>query len=538
MTRRAPMTRTAPMTRRRFVLATALLTVLVAVVQSAWALTVPALRGPDEPHHLNSIVRLADGGGWPAPGDARLREGMFVIGEEAGLLLPGAEGIWPPFQTVLTPTDPSHTEFAEVDVTPHAERSSLAVAPRLTDQIDQMTQHPPAYYGVAALVVKIGGLLEAPWDRAVVALRLMSMVMALPLVPALVLVARRLGASHGFALLTGLVPLAIPQVTAVSTAVTNDAPAIGAGALAMAALAIAALEPVSRRTVVLVGVTVGLALWTKGTMLVLGLPLILVFLLRRGPWLPRLGAVAGAGLLSQVVCPWWLLNLVRYGAIQPEGYFRPPAPGWDPSQADPALFLRNYFLGMGESFVANFGWLESRMPPAVWPVVLLVLAVLLVAGLVRLRRSWPVLVVLGAPVAGLLVVLVRASWATHLATSATSGLQGRYLFPFLVALAPAVVGAQRAGRWFGGVLAVAAVGMNLAGFLTYIGDSYPGDAGDSGGLGHLVDLDRAAEVVGVLRPHLDAALTASSVAALGCVALVVWVLARGGVRNGETPPPR
>jgi hypothetical protein len=54
--------------------AVALASVLLFLVSLAWAVVTPALRGADEGAHLNSVVRLAEGGGWPQPGDARYED--------------------------------------------------------------------------------------------------------------------------------------------------------------------------------------------------------------------------------------------------------------------------------------------------------------------------------------------------------------------------------------------------------------------------------------------------------------------------------
>ncbi len=47
--------------------ALAAITLLVVTVAACWAVLTPAFRAPDEPQHLNSVLRLAYGGGWPPP---------------------------------------------------------------------------------------------------------------------------------------------------------------------------------------------------------------------------------------------------------------------------------------------------------------------------------------------------------------------------------------------------------------------------------------------------------------------------------------
>src|SRR3982750_777157 len=45
-------------------------TVVFVATMVLWTIVTPAFRSPDEPQHVNSVLRLAEGGGWPAPGEA------------------------------------------------------------------------------------------------------------------------------------------------------------------------------------------------------------------------------------------------------------------------------------------------------------------------------------------------------------------------------------------------------------------------------------------------------------------------------------
>jgi len=51
--------------------ALALVTALVTLVGGLWAVLTPAFRAPDEPQHVNSVLRLAYGGGWPVASTSR-----------------------------------------------------------------------------------------------------------------------------------------------------------------------------------------------------------------------------------------------------------------------------------------------------------------------------------------------------------------------------------------------------------------------------------------------------------------------------------
>ena len=45
-------------------------TVLFVGLMVLWTIVTAGFRNPDEPQHVNSVLRIAEGGGWPAPADA------------------------------------------------------------------------------------------------------------------------------------------------------------------------------------------------------------------------------------------------------------------------------------------------------------------------------------------------------------------------------------------------------------------------------------------------------------------------------------
>lgn len=464
--------------RAAFVRLTALLTILVLAVQAAWALVTPGFRGPDEPHHVNSIFRVASGNGWPPPGEAMLDSTMMEVSRQAALIADDATGFTLPERRLLVEPGRGLASFYDAPVVPQPQRTPIGeVAAADPDSAvrDQMTQHPPLYYASGAAVVRALDLDQMPWDRALLALRLFSILWTAPLVPCLVYAARRLGAAREWALLAGLLPVGIPQVTAINAVVSNDAAAVGLGALALVAMVKAATEPVTRRSIILVGALTGAALWTKGQLLALGLPLILVFLLHsRTGWKLRVGGALGAGVVSQVVCPWWVLNLLRYGALQPDGFQREPRPGWDPSQADAAEFARASAINLSESLVARFGWHDVTLPLPVTVVLLAVLVVLTVVGLVMARRNLLAPLAIHAAALGLLVILLRESWLVYQEVGVIAGLQGRYFFPFLLGVAVIPLALSRAGRTGYVGFALAMVLMNVVGVLALLRGYFPG----------------------------------------------------------------
>lgn len=507
------------MSRKVFLSLAVLVTVIVLSVQAVWAVMLPGFRSPDEPHHLNSILRIADGNGWPDPGAAMVDPQIMQASEEAGLIVPGAEGFaYVPDRRLLTPPGSGLASFYDFVPVAQPDRSvigEIAAADPDATVRDQMTQHPPLYYGIGAVVVKALDLDQLPWDRLLLALRGLSLLLAAPLIPSLMYATRRLGGSREVALLAGLLPLGIPQVTAISAGVSNDAPAIGFGALALAAMTKAATEPYRTRNVVLVGLTVGLALWTKGQLLALGLPLILVFALLPGATLrQRLTGVFGAGVLSQIVCPWWLINIFRYGAIQPDGFQRTPLPDWDPAMASTDEFWGRALPDISGSFVGKFGWLESVMPMWFYVLVIALLTVATVWGFVCARRHALAPAAFFAGIVGLLVLLFRQSWSVYVETGQVAGLQGRYIFPLLVAFAVVFVGVGALGRIGYLLTALVMVVANIAGLCTMLRDFYPGSP---------VDLQRAGVIVG-LDPSRLVVLLAAYVVAMIVILVGAWVL--------------
>ena len=524
---------------RAFAAWTAALTVLFLAVSAVWAVFTPWFHGPDEPLHVSSILRVAAGEGWPAPGKAPVDASVMTAAREARLIHDDAGTFDPPDRITLEPLSSEHPVHADMPVLPQPDRSALGgVEERapIATMHDQMTQHPPLYYLGGAAVVRILDLADVPWDRALLTLRLYTVALLTPLVPALVLTARRLGAPPAWALLFGTVAVGLPQVTSIGAVVSNDALAFSLGALAAAVLVRVALAPLGPASVVLAGVAVGAALWTKGTLLAFGLPLLLVFLWRPGvAWRRRLAAALGAGVISQVVCPWWLLNLVRYGALQPDGYVRTPRADWDPAQADVGHFVTVVTGRFVQSVVGHFGWMDVPLPVEVAWVVVAALLALTAAGLVVLARRrgddsdgarrLGAAVALLLALVGITVVIARQSWLVYAQTGHLAGVQGRYLLPLLAALAPAALGAAalardvpphgtgRASRAPRGVLALAAgagAGLNAYSLGLVLRAAHPGAP---------IDLAHLAAAVGLGSGWILLTFAGFGLALLGIAAL-------------------
>lgn len=510
------------MSRKAFIRTGVLITFLTVLIQAVWALTMPAFRGPDEPHHVNSIMRLASGGGWPEPGQAMIDPAISEAGRQAGLILSADVPFTGEHRTKLLYGSNVGAKFADTPATPHRLRSVIypvAAQHPKSVEVDQMTQHPPLYYAGGAALVKALDLEDAPWDRLVQALRLYGIALTIPLVPATIYTARRLGANRHWSLAAGLIPLGIPQLFGITAVVTNDTLAIGAGALVVAALVKAGTERISPTTVALVGGSLGFALWSKGLLLAFGLPLILIFMLADGErWRTRIAATLVSGSMALLIGWWWILNIVRYGVLQPAGYSRPVPAEWDPAAADFGHYVTVAFRTFTKSFFSSYGWLEADFPAWLTWVLLTILVGGAVLAIVVAGRSRKTLLILMSPFAGLIVLLYGQGWLNYVSTSVVAGVQGRYLYPTIAAFGGVVLGLAALGRWGYRIFVLFTVGVGLFGYAWLLRSAYPGPA--------WFDIERAAHVIGVPDPVLVIMLSVY-LAVNAIIVLLMLARARG-----------
>ncbi len=437
-----------------------------------WTVVTPAFRSPDEPQHVNSVLRLADGDGWPEPGSAFVRPEVLraktltgfsaVDGQMGnwigGTLLPGVRPTIPeddlqffvPFsgRPVTPPED--RLPFGELELSP-------GVDPRMHG--DQMTQHPPLYYAVNAAVVTASGSLSWPFDRTLLLMRLVSvaMVMWVPLMA--FSVTRTLTGNRRLADLASVLPLGVPQLAALGGSVQNDALVILLGGLVAVLLAKVLQGDRSWRTLCLLGVTLGLGLLTKGSLLAL-VPVVGVGVVvgaRRAAalgWRPALIRLAVVWAIAFVVGGWWwAVNILRYGTIQPSGVPAEHEPGLA-SGADtdsPIQFAGVFWEKITNTFWGVFGQLELPLPRPL--VIVLTLLLLAFVGLAFRRPATrvPLLVLLSAFFLTVALVFWQM-YESHLRTGQYAGIQGRYLYGGLVPVfAAAAIGVGALVRPGGGV---------------------------------------------------------------------------------------
>ena len=436
------------MSSRRFFTCAGFLTVLFLLWQMLWALGSPPLRTPDEPHHLNSIIRFEQTGQWPDPGTSWLYRDIFEASRASGLLVEGAPSYSLHYRTRLgrdawIGADPD--SYPSQKILPHEQRSSLR-AEGTVPILDQMTQHPPLYYAGGALVLRATGLTDAPWDRQILTLRLYSIVLTSPLVPCLIFAARRAGLSRRGALLASGTVYAIPMLAFISASVTNDALFIGAGALTMAAVSAAMFGAGRWRTVLGAGLALGLGLWSKGIFIPMGLVVFLAFLAnpRVGTWGRRLAQGLSAGLIGVVTGGyWWLRNILRYGVIQPDGFqAEAKAPG-----SDIGFFAERVTTSFVDSFWSDFGWLDVTFAPPLLILLTLLALILLVRALrTHPDKLWRFLIFTSNIVLVLGMLIVQA-YSQYRGLGIIGGVQGRYLFAGVVGLLVVITMGAAGHHW-------------------------------------------------------------------------------------------
>ncbi|MGW2095631.1 DUF2142 domain-containing protein [Promicromonospora sukumoe] len=417
--------------------ALALISLLVVLVAATWAVLTPVFRAPDEPQHLNSVLRLAYGGGWPPAGEAPISAVVDRARQQAALDtdVPGR-----PFDR------PDHDAFVDGAPVPDDERvrvdadgvrspapDDVRAGADRSDVVDQMTQHPPLYYAVGAVALRAVGLAEARWDGQLLALRLLDALFLLPVPLLAAAVVRRLTGSRAAALVAASFTLFVPQVGHILGSVTNDSLAVLSGAVATFACVLVVRGDVRARTAIGLGAAVGIGLLTK-VMAVFALPMIVgAYLMAPGARGRRAtGALVAGGVAFAVGGWWWLRNLLVHGVVQPVGI---------PQRFEPAehqgiwYFVRTAVTQLTRSFFGNFGWLEVRIPDPVFWSATCAIATLVVVALVRRRDVRRALFVVLLLPAGLWLGVLVNAWPEYAETGVIVAVQGRYLFAGLVGLA-------------------------------------------------------------------------------------------------------
>jgi hypothetical protein len=432
-------------------------TVVFGFVLVLWTMLAPAYRSPDESQHVNSVLRLAEGGGWPEPGDARMSGEVLHSRTLAGFTNSDRQGgnwdggnLLPGVRRVLPLSDLKYFAlFSKRAPTPADQRlpfDELHVQGKVPQRLDQMTQHPPLYYAVEAGIYTVVDAENWRFDRALALMRLISVAMVVSLPLLAYLTTTRLTGSRKIGSLAAFVPLAIPQLAEIGSSVTNDALVIGLGAAVITMLAYVLTGTRSWPALTALGVLLGLACLTKGTLLpVIPAAALAIFVgVRRSQ--PETADHPRMGVLVRVAVPlmitfavggwWYLVNLLRYGTIVPAGLeFAPLPPG---KTAQGLLAFTATFSGkFATSFWGDFGLLELPLPTALIWVLTVLLIMLVTAGLFARFARLDLALLLVFP-ALTLAYLLYTTYSLHRESGQFPGIQGRYLFGGVVAISAAV----------------------------------------------------------------------------------------------------
>jgi hypothetical protein len=401
----------------------------------------PNVRSPDERQHVDLIlqVRQGDAWPWPGPGTAHVTQGVTAGGFVEADSLDGPLHLADREDVPARGERPSYLDAGGTG-TMTAEGADGVVAP----VFNQLVQHPPLYYLLGAGVV---GLVpdwqHAPLDQVWLLLRWWNALLALPLPLLLFAAARRLRLPEPLPVAAALVPLAVPELTHLESAVNNDNLLVILGACATLLVTRVLTGDLGRRTAVLLGLVTMLALLTKGFALMFPLWILLAYLVAGYRYRARLRTAATALLVVAVTTlpgvAWWVRNVLVHGMLQPHGTHATPPDltpvhGWSDGGF---TWLGRFTERMITLFFVQ-DHAATRDQDASWWMARVALVVVL-AGLVTalVRRPVPRLdaLVLLFPVPALAGIVARGSWEQYAAFhDLGAAQQGRYLYTGLVGL--------------------------------------------------------------------------------------------------------
>jgi small subunit ribosomal protein S36 len=353
--------------------------------------------------------------------------------------------------------------------------------------INQLSQHPPLYYAVAGTLERgvelVTGDPIGAFDVEAWFYRLVSILLVAPLPLVIWTIGRRLGLPEPVGIAATLVPLAIPQYLHMGSVANNDSLLILLFWLVTPVILRLADGDVRARTAALAGLLTGLALYTKGFALVLPLwvlAALLVALRRLGRAHLRDLTVAGLTYSAMSFAFggwWWIANLVRYGEPLPSRHTQLVPPS-ESDVRDYGSFLEGWSSATFRRFWGEFGWFDVHIPGVAIRAATAVVIIALVAACVRRDRvaGSPIgnRLLLAAPIILLVAVQFTLALRAYIQLGRMPGLQGRYWFGALAALAVIVALGlanllRRGTRWLPLAVLAGAVAMNALAVDTILG---------------------------------------------------------------------
>ena len=427
-------------------------TVLFGLVAALWSVAVPQYRAPDENAHVDLILYLAAGNGYPDYDERYIGEAMQLDSERWRI---DSMQRWPAFDAAdATPRGrrPDVDDLGGLAPDQEAKPTNRP-RPDYPAAYNQMPQHPPLYYltmgavlGAERLLLPGDGIPSL--DREVGLLRLANVALVLPLPLLAWATARRMGAGERAGIVAALGPLALPQLTHIGASVNNDNLLTLLGGMLAVLLVGVARGRRGWRTDVAVGVVLGLAVLTKAFALMYVPWVVVAYGLCAWTNRRRRDAARGlvlAGATSAVLGAWWwVANLVRTGQLAPttENLTRSANDQPDGFVAEPLAFTWTF---IGRLVSRTWAWVGYRNPKFDLPAALIVACTVavLVATVVAARsaargrdpgagvRRWDV--AFGWLLMALLVVFVaRRAWGLYAVTGRHAFIQGRYLYSGIV----------------------------------------------------------------------------------------------------------
>jgi small subunit ribosomal protein S36 len=419
------------------------ITALHITLLLAYSVLAPTFRAPDEPQHVDLAHLFSENFDYPAWDDRDTGSGIL-----------NALGI------VQFHTKSMHLEASAAP--PKDDRPSINELedPNRPREINLLPEHPPLYYAIAGTLERgveaITGDPIGAFDFETWFYRLVSILMVAPLPLIIWRIAERLGLPQPVGIAATLFPLGVPQYLHIGSAVNNDNLMILFFWLLTPLVIRIADGAVRPRTVGLAGMVTGLGLYSKGFAIVMPAWVLaaLFVTLRRGGR-ERLRQVIVAALTYAVVAIaaggwWWIANLVRYGRFMPTRYGDLVQP-IESDARDYGLFLKTWGSLTTRRFWGDFGWFDVHIPVGAVIAATVVVMLGLVAACIRRDHVANVpfgnRLLLAAPIVLLVAVQFRNALVGYIGLGRTPGLQGRYWFGALAALAVIVMlGLANIGR--------------------------------------------------------------------------------------------
>jgi small subunit ribosomal protein S36 len=445
----------------------------------AYSLLAPTYRAPDEPLHVDLAHVFSEQLEYPAWDEG-----------DTGVGILNSMGI------VEFHTGSQHLEASAA--LHREDRPSIDELDERTrpQSINQLTQHPPLYYALAGGIERVAEVVTGDpigaFDLEAWFYRLVSILLVAPLPLVIWSIGRQLRLPDPVTVAAMLFPLAVPNYLHIGSVANNDSLMILFFWLLTPLVLRLAHGEVGVRSGALAGLVTGLALYTKGFALVLPLWVVgalSVALRRLGRDQLRRVVLAGLAYVAVTMAAggwWWVANLIRYGEPLPTRYHDLVQP-IESDARNFRDFLETWSTITTRRFWGDFGWFDVHIPDVAVTAASVVVIVGIVVACTRRDR------VAGTPVGDRLllaapfVLLVAAQFAlalrAYISLGRMPGLQGRYWFGAIAALA-IVVGlglanlSRRTMRFLPFLILTAAVTMNALGVTAMLGH-YWGAPGSS-----------------------------------------------------------